>query len=242
MSYPHKDIIDQIKLERKRQGITQTELANLLGCPQPSIVRIETRKISPTIGILQRICDILGMDITLIKKEKINKKLILIFNDIPNGYDEFIIKLFKPYFREISVQEKIDKIDKTRLSETEWINILKDDKSGLLSLDKKEIILNITSDLNIYFDKHSQKEAWKIGNIKDDEIDDIVRTAVEEDIPALLLAKSISTSELIKKYGDINSNNRFSLEEYKIHLLNQYIDDKYSNKKELEKLLKKINK
>ena len=57
MSYPHKDIIDQIKLERKRQGITQTELSKLVCCPQPSIVRIETRKLSPTINMLQRICD-----------------------------------------------------------------------------------------------------------------------------------------------------------------------------------------
>ena len=37
MNSMNKDIIDQIRLERKKQGITQTELANLLGCPQPSI-------------------------------------------------------------------------------------------------------------------------------------------------------------------------------------------------------------
>ena len=63
--------------ERKKQGITQTELARLVGCPQPSIVRIETRKLSPTISMLQKICDVLGLDITAIKKEKINKHLVV---------------------------------------------------------------------------------------------------------------------------------------------------------------------
>lgn len=403
MSYPHKDIIDQIKLERKRQGITQTELANLLGCPQPSIVRIETRKISPTIGMLQRICDVLGMDITLIKKEKINKHLSICIDmfgcpnrckhcwlgDLPNkpfldDYDDFIVKLFKPYFKDITfyswlrepdycnyykdrwikdnelssikpqrfelasfyriardpeyvkwlkevgtekvqltffglekttdefvgrkgayqelikasellkengieprwqifiyetnkeevvklldIAKKMDikeiiihegscdgnnrklydiRINKDSipeevkpyyldypniLSEKECIELLKDDKTHYLPHNNKEIVLYITSDLNIYFNFTNPSPAWKIGNIKDDEIDDIVRKVVEEDISAIMFSKTITLKELVKRYGNIDSNRVFSVDDYKMYLLNNYLDEKYNVPKEL---------
>ena len=133
MSYPHKDIIDQIKLERKRQGITQTELANLLGCPQPSIVRIETKKLSPTIGMLERICDILGMDIVLAKKEIINKTLHL-YIERDDDYKDFSIKLFKSYFQEaISIDKIPNNISNSQIySEKECIDVLKDNKSFLI--------------------------------------------------------------------------------------------------------------
>lgn len=410
MSYPHKDIIDQIKVERKRQGITQTELANLLGCPQPSIVRIETRKISPTIGMLQRICDVLGMDITLVKKEKINKHLSICVDmfgcpnrckhcwlgDLPNkpfldGYDDFVVKLFKPYFKDITFyswlrepdycndykdrwikdnglssikpqrfelasfyrivrdpeyvkwlkevgtkkvqltffgledttdqfvgrkgayhelikasellkengieprwqifiyetnKEEVVKLldiakemsikeiiihegscdgnnrklydirinkdsipDEVKpyfldyqnvLSEKECIEILKDDKSHYLPHNDKEIVLYVTSDLNVYFNFSNPSPAWKIGNIKDDEIDDIVRKAVEEDIPAIMLSKTITIKELVERYGNHDSNRVFSVDDYKMYLLNNYLDEKYNTSKELDTLVKTL--
>lgn len=410
MSYPHKDIIDQIKLERKRQGITQTELANLLGCPQPSIVRIETRKISPTIGMLQRICDVLGMDITLVKKEKINKRLTICIDmfgcpnrckhcwlgELPNkafpdGYDDFIVKLFKPYFKDIEfyswlrepdfcsdyknrwikdnglssykperfelasfyrlvrdpeyvkwlkevgtkkVQLTFFGLEKTTdefvgrkgayqelikaseilkeneieprwqiflyetnkeevvellgiakemnikdiiihegscdgnnrklydirinknsipeevkpyyldylniLSERECIEILKDDKTHYLPHNDKDIVIYITSDLNVYFNFTNPSPSWKIGNMKDDDIDDIVRKVVEEDIPALVFSKSISIKELVKRYGDDNSDRVFSIDDYKMYLLNNYLNEKYNAPKKLDALAKSI--
>ena len=412
MSYPHKDIIDQIKHERKRQGITQTELAKLVGCPQPSIVRIETRKLSPTINMLQRICDVLGLDITAIKKEKINKHLTICLDvhgcpnrckhcwlgDLPNkqlddDYPDFLVKLFKPYFKDITfyswlrepdfcsnyqerwikdnelstikpqrfelasfykivrdsnyvkwlkevgtkkvqltffgLEETTDKyvgrsgaykelimaseilkengieprwqifiyqtnkddaaellnlarekqikevfvhegscdgnnrklydirINKSEipevvkeyfldypniLSEKECIDILKDDESHYVPHNDKEIVLYITSDLNIYFNFTNPSPAWKIGNIQDGEIDDLVRKAVEEDIPALTLTKTIKIKELIRKYGDINSDKVFSLDDYKMYLLNNFLDEKYNNQKEIDGLLKKLMK
>ena len=412
MSYPHKDIIDQIKLERKRQGVTQTELANLLGCPQPSIVRIETKKISPTIGMLQRICDILGMDITLVKKEKINKALSICIDmygcpnrckhcwlgKLPNehfidGYDDFIVKLFKHYFKDISfyswmrepdfcadykarwikdnelssikpqrfelasfykivrdpeyvkwlkevgtkkVQLTFFGLEKTTdefvgrkgayqelikaseilkgndieprwqifiyetnkeevvqlldiakekdikeiiihegscdgnnrklydvrisknnipeevkpyyldypniLSEKECIEILKNDKTYYVPHNDEDIVIYITSDMNVYFNFTNPSSAWKIGNIKDDEIDDIVRRIVEEDIPALMLAKTISIKQLISRYGNTDSDRVFSIDDYKMYLLNNYLDEKYNNPKELETLIKKVKK
>lgn len=396
MSYPHKDIIDQIKLERKRQGLTQTDFANLLGCPQPSIVRIETRKTSPTIGMIQRICDVLGMEITLVKKEKINKHLSICFDmygcpnrckhcwlgnlpnqPFPDGYDNYVVELFEPYFKDVTFyswlrepdfcknyKERWEKdnllssikperfelasfytivrnleyvkwlkevgtkkvqltffgLEKTTddfvgrkgayqeliktseilkqngieprwqifiyetnkdevikllniakkmnikecfvhegscdgnnrklydirinknnipeeikpyyleynniLSEKECIELLKDDESHFLPHNDDEIVLYITSDLNVYFNFTSPSPMWKIGNIKDDKIDDIVRRAVEEDIPALMLSKTISIKELVKLYGNANSDRVFSIDDYKMYLLNNYLEDK----------------
>lgn len=412
MSYPHKDIIDQIKLERKRQGITQTELAKLVGCPQPSIVRIETRRLSPTINMLQRICGVLGLDITVIKKERINKHLTICLDmhgcpnrcrhcwlgDLPNKqlddyYPDFLIRLFKPYFKDITfyswlrepdfcsnyqerwikdcelssikperfelasfykivrdpeyvkwlkevgtkkvqltffgLEETTDQFvgrkgayqellkasetlkengieprwqifiyqtnkdevmellnfakhknikevfvhegscdgnnrklydirinkheipDKVKqyyldypniLSEKECIDILKNDESHYVPRNDKEIVLYIASDLNAYFNFTNPSPAWKIGNIQDDEIDDIVRRTVEEDIPALMLAKTITIKQLVNKYGDATSDRMFSLDDYKMYLLNNYLDEKYNNQKELDVIVKRLMK
>ena len=412
MSYPHKDIIDQIRLERKRQGISQTELANRIGCPQPSIVRIETRKLSPTVGMLQRICDVLGMDITLIKKEKINKHLDIALDmhgcpnrckhcwlgDLPNkqlddSYADFVVKLFKPYFKditfyswfrepdfcsnyqerwlkdnelssikpqrfelasfykivrdpeyvkwlksvgtkkvqltffgleettdafvgrkgayqellkatqilkendieprwqifiyEININEVVDLISKAKelnikevfvhegscdgnnqklynirinkdsipeevrpyyldyshiLSEAECTELLKNDDSYFVPSNDKEIVLNITSDLNVYFNFTHIAPAWKIANIEEDEIDDIVRKVVEEDVPALMLAKTITIKQLVEQYGDAHSNKVFSIDDYKMYLLNKYLDEKYNNQAVLNNIIKMMKK
>ena len=240
MSYPHKDIIDQIRLERKRQGITQTELANLLGCPQPSIVRIETKKLSPTIGMLQKICDILGMDIVLVKKEVI-KKNVYLYIDSTDENKEFALKQFKKYFKEVSLLDKLPthNNDQPIYSEKECIELLKDDKSFYIPHNDKDIELIIKKDMNIYFGFTKPSLAWKIGNLLTDDIDDLVRKIVEEDVPATLIAKLITIKDLVKKYGDINSNKSFSLEKYKMHLLRKHLKSLYSNIIELERLASK---
>ena len=122
------------------------------------------------------------------------------------------------------------------MSEKECIEILKDDNLHYLPHNDKEIVLYITSDLNVYFNFTNPSLAWKIGNIKDDEIDDIVRKAVEEDIPAIMLSKTITIKELVKKYGNCDSNRVFSVDDYKMYLLNNYLDEKYNVPKELETL------
>ncbi|OQA77467.1 MAG: Radical SAM superfamily protein [Tenericutes bacterium ADurb.Bin239] len=111
------------------------------------------------------------------------------------------------------------------LSERECIDILKTDESYFVPTNNKEIILYITSDLNIYYNFTNPSPAWKIGNIKDN-IDELVRKIVEEDVPALNLAKKIKVSELVKLYGDRNSDKVFSLNDFKMFLLNNYLVDK----------------
>ena len=72
--YPNKDIVDQIKIIRKQKGITQVELAKLTGLKQAAIARIENHHMSPTINMLNRILDALGMALTIENYKKISLK------------------------------------------------------------------------------------------------------------------------------------------------------------------------
>ena len=120
--------------------------------------------------------------------------------------------------------------------------MLKDDKSHYLPHNENEIVLYITSDLNVYFNFTNPSPAWRIGNIKDDDIDVIVRRVIDEDVPALILSKTITIKELVKKYGNKESDKVFSINDYKMYLLNNYLDEKYNAQKELENLVSDINK
>lgn len=58
-----KDIIDELIAARKARKLTQKELAQIIGCPQPSISRVESRAVSPTLEFVERMCDVLGFGI-----------------------------------------------------------------------------------------------------------------------------------------------------------------------------------
>ena len=69
-------------------------------------------------------------------------------------------------------------------------------------------------------------EAWKIGNLKTDPPAEIVRRIVEEDIPALNLARQVTLGELVRLYGDPASGKAFSQGDYQGYLLNRYLEDR----------------
>ena len=238
MSYPHIDIIEQIKIERKKQGITQSELARLIGCPQPSIVRIETRKLSPTIGMLQKICDVLNMDIIIVKRRKIRKTLNIFFN----GKDEsksFIKKSFDDYFYEITFSSYPTENKEKQYTEKELIQILENDESKCYERNGKEININVDDSFDFYLG-NKVKEAWKIGNLVDDDLDKSVQRLMEDKIPATMLLKGITIKQLVNKYGDKESSNLYTLNEYKTHLIDKYLDEKYPISKEFDKILKNL--
>ena len=61
----NKDLIDQIVDVRKGRKLTQEELAKIMTCPQSSISRVENRSVSPTLDYLKKMCDALGIIITI---------------------------------------------------------------------------------------------------------------------------------------------------------------------------------
>ena len=66
---------------------------------------------------------------------------------------------------------------------------------------------------------------WKIGNLKNDPIDELVWKVVEEDIPALQEARRVTVGELVRRYGDLLSEKAFRKEDYLMYLLNKHLEE-----------------
>lgn len=112
------------------------------------------------------------------------------------------------------------------LSEKECIAKLNDDETPYVPHNEVGITLYITSDLNVYFNFTNPSPAWRMGNIEADGIDLIAEKALNEDILALRIAKTIPMKELVRRYGDANSDKVFSLDDYKMYLLNNYLNER----------------
>ena len=62
-------IVDELVKQRLKRKLTQEELAQIVGCPQSSIARIESGLVSPTLNMVDKICD--ALSITAIFKNKL---------------------------------------------------------------------------------------------------------------------------------------------------------------------------
>lgn len=60
-----KEVGDTLKERRKLLGITQVHLAELAEVNVNTIIRIENAKINPTIDVLNKIADVLGLQLSL---------------------------------------------------------------------------------------------------------------------------------------------------------------------------------
>ena len=66
------EIGKQIKKRRDTLGITQPDLAEMAGISVNTLYKIETGQANPTVKVLNKIADILGMELTLtVKKPKL---------------------------------------------------------------------------------------------------------------------------------------------------------------------------
>ena len=92
--------------------------------------------------------------------------------------------------------------------------------------NEDRITLNISNTFDVYFNFTHMTEAWKIGNLKTDPQEELIRRIVEEDTPALNLARQITLGELVRRYGDPASGKAFSLGDYQGYLLNRYLEDR----------------
>ncbi len=108
--------------------------------------------------------------------------------------------------------------------EGEWCRQLKEEKGCVIYHNEEDIVLNISNTYDVFFNFTHMTPNWKIGNLKRDDRDELIRRVLEEDILALNLAKNITLGELVGRYGDFCSDKIFSLEDYKSYLLNCYVD------------------
>ncbi len=117
---------------------------------------------------------------------------------------------------------------KSLLTEKECCELLKEDASHRVHHNEKDIVLLIANNYDVFFNFTHMTNEWKIGNLKTDSQEELIRRIVDEDIPALNRARQVTMKELAEKYGNVQSNKAFQLGDYKDFLLNRYLEDENS--------------
>lgn len=130
-----------------------------------------------------------------INKEDIPKELIAYYNNIDNMY-----------------------------TEAELCSKLKNDNTHFVYHNDKDIVLNISNEFDVYFNFTHMLDNWKIGNLKLNSCEEIIKRILDEDIPALHIAREITVAGLVEKYGDFLSHKIFDSYDYKAYLLNKHIE------------------
>ncbi len=110
------------------------------------------------------------------------------------------------------------------LSEKECCELLENNHSPFVYHNDEDIVLYITSNFDVYFNFTNISPNWKIGNMKNETAEVLVSKILQEDTFALNMARNITLSELVTRYGDFQSNKAFSLGDYKGYLLNCYVE------------------
>lgn len=137
-------------------------------------------------------------------------------------------KLYDIRIRKSSVPEEIKPYyldyGKT-MTERECCGLLKEDTSHVVHHNEGQIVLYISNTFDVYFNFTHMEEAWKIGNLKDTDPWEMVRRVIEEDTAALNAARAVTVKTLVERYGDVNSDRIFFVEDYKSYLLNRYVEE-----------------
>ncbi|MCR5067761.1 MAG: GNAT family N-acetyltransferase [Erysipelotrichaceae bacterium] len=108
--------------------------------------------------------------------------------------------------------------------ESELCQRWQDDDSCFVPHNEGDIVLNVANNYDLFFNFTNMHPVWKIGNLKSDPIEDVVRRVVEEDIWALREARRITLGQLVRLYGDFQSKRAFEEEDYKMYLLNRHLE------------------
>lgn len=109
-------------------------------------------------------------------------------------------------------------------TEAELCEILAYDNNSFAYHNENEITLNIANNFDVYFNFTHMHPEWKIGNILTDDSSELVRRVIDEDIPALELARKTPVSELVSQFGNPLSHKIFDcVDDYKAYLLNEMI-------------------
>lgn len=109
-------------------------------------------------------------------------------------------------------------------TEAEMCEILAYDNNPFAYHNENEITLNIANNFDVYFNFTHMRPEWKIGNILTDDSSELVRRIINEDIPALTLARNTPVCALVKCFGNPQSHKIFDcVDDYKAYLLNKMI-------------------
>ena len=108
--------------------------------------------------------------------------------------------------------------------EREWCELWKEDTSHVILHNEERIVLYVGNRYDLFFNFTHMRPEWRIGNLKKDPIEELVRRILEEDIPALNTARKITLGELVRQYGNPASERLFEEEDFKIYLLSTHLE------------------
>lgn len=91
--------------------------------------------------------------------------------------------------------------------------------------EEDELVLFVSNTWDLFFNYTHMRPEWRIGNLKTDPMDELIRRVTERDTPALRAARSVSLGELVRRYADPASNRAFQPEDFKSWLLNRYLEE-----------------
>lgn len=119
------DIIDQIIEIRKKRGISQAKLAEMLGISQPVIARVEAKRSSPTIEFLEKIFNVLDLELMVVNAFNAPREINKIIKDLPYkriniGRSGDKVYVFEDrYLLKISNDKELLRLEKEK---NDWIN------------------------------------------------------------------------------------------------------------------------
>lgn len=110
------------------------------------------------------------------------------------------------------------------LSEADCYDILRGDDSAPVFPVGDEITLNISNEYDVFYNFTHMTRPWVIGNMKTSDPETLVKDIISGNTPALNTAKQCKWSELVMKYGDINSAKVFSPDDYSVFIYNNHLE------------------
>jgi hypothetical protein len=87
----------------------------------------------------------------------------------------------------------------------------------------------VDKDFNVYPNITTPSKYWLLGNLKTDGAEVVLHRYVNNETSAQRVRKTVSIGELIKSYGDFESEKLFSKSDYIDFLLNKYCEGLYAD-------------
>ena len=114
-------------------------------------------------------------------------------------------------------------------SERELCSRWRDASSHIVPRSEGSVTLYVSNDFGLFFNFTHMRPEWRIGDLKTDPMEELMRRVREEDTPALRTAREITLGELVRLYGDETSERTFEEEDYKMYLLNTHLKRRYGH-------------
>ena len=124
--------------------------------------------------------------------------------------------------------------DKLR-SEAELYEALAEEQVPFVPRQEGSLVLYVSNTFDLYFNFTHMRPEWRIGNLREEPVEELIRRVREADTPALRRARDISLGELVKRYGDPSSERLFDREDYSMWLLNCHLEQPWSQSEKNEK-------